>query len=172
VLIIQSDTPVFRLETPLGEVDFIKKDQLPLLCLGTIKVYNTVAAAIVKVQLNVFRFILLLSYFLSLDSVLQVKPTEWIHGNAFVGEHAVKEHSPLLQCLTRPKLKGIFVCEEIDMLLFQFLYHLFCSWLLYLQQSLTAEVLDCAIGDAKSLRYRPIGTVLEAFLCWLLSPIS
>ena len=105
--------------------------------------------------------------FFALDSVLQIKPSERGHGNPFVRELPVEEHSSLVHGQASPAFKCFGVDQEVHVFLIKLADNLICGERLRGRKCLPANVLDFVFGQVQSGCYGFISGVLERLRSWL-----
>ena len=116
------------------------------------------------------RKVLLLSNFLTFDSVLEVKASERSDSDALVRETAMEENRSLLECFACPYLESLRVSQELDMLFTKSLYHFFMPYGLRLIQGLATNVLYGIVGNVQCLGDRAVGNVLVGGWSGVLAP--
>ena len=83
--------------------------------------------------------------------MLQVQSPQASHGNLFISELAVEEFGSELEREACPVLKSLVARQEVNMVLFELGDLSVASWRSFRLQSMSTEVLDCVVGDAKRL---------------------
>jgi len=103
-----------------------------------------------EVSAHSLRHVLLLSDFLSFETIFEIELPEGGHSDAFVSEAAMEELGSLLESETGPLFKSLRIEQKVEMLVIKNVSLLFEGEGLWRLESLGAEVLHLIGSEAEN----------------------
>jgi len=120
------------------------------LALEGVELVEEIDTSLDEVPSNSLRHVLLLSDFLSFETIFEIELPEGGHSDAFVSEATVEELGSLLESETSPQFKSLGTEQKVNMFLMKDTRLLFEGEGLWRLESLGAEMLNLVGSEAEN----------------------